>query len=884
MDFPNIKDAPIMAIDLETYDPELLDNGPGYGRGKGYIVGIAVAVPGKSWYFPIRHQGDPGNLPVEQVLAWAKEAFSGDGDKVFANANYDLGWLKWEGVEVKGSVCDVQLAEPLIDEYARSYSLNSLAAKYLGESKVEDELYSFLQAKFGGPKGRRQAGNIWRAPIELVEPYARGDVELPLRIWELQKKELERQDLWKVYEVEAKLCPILVDMRLRGVRVDVEKAKAIDDDWSMQLEVYGKEFPLENVNKAAALAAYCDKRGIVYSKTDKGNPSFEGSWLKENLPIVYEIRRLLKARDTFVRGYILDKHVNGRLYGTFNQLRSDEYGTVSGRLSSCLPEYVKVYTENGESTVGEVPIGAKVWTHKGRFATVLNRYVHKNSAVYKIYLTNGSSVECTSNHRLYTNEGWKTLEELGYVNQQDSIERSRNNQKGGSTVYLRGKTNDDANINCDEGGLAYSCADIKKQFRKGCLRLRKALEIFKIKSRGKESDERVIWRQTPKLQGSVTSTRWLRNCVKTGLVYWFTRTKPCFTAYCSNVRSNWFDRIAERVSCASHQPRSFGQQTLQSSVGIGCGAQGVPLSFSPIAKIDYVGTLRVYDLEVEEDHCFLADGIFVHNSNPNLQNIPARDEEIGPLVRSLFLPDEGEIVSAQDWSQIEFRLLTHYGVGKGAELARSMYRENPDMDFHTLASEITGVPRKQAKGISFGLIYGMSRNKLAAELGLSSQEAEQIFGLYHEKLPFVRETYNLAAKRASARGYVKTLLGRRARFNMWEPAKFGHGEEPIMDRELAVSNWGQVQRAYSYKALNRVLQGSAADILKMAMVRMVEEGVTGILGVPLMTVHDELVWSVPNTKEGLEAIDEAGRIMCSFDLKIPLAIDDERGENWGSVK
>lgn len=348
MDLPNIKDAPIMAIDLETYDPELLDNGPGWGRNKGYVVGIAVAVPGQSWYFPIRHQGDPGNLDSEKVLNWAKEAFSGSGDKVFANANYDLGWLKWEGVDVNGFICDVQLAEPLIDEYARSYSLNSLAAKYLGESKVEDELYTYLQAKFGGPKGRRQAGNIWRAPIELVEPYARGDVELPLRIWELQKKELIRQDLWQVYEVEAKLCPILVDMRLRGVRVDVEKAEMIDQDWTMQLEVYGQEFPLEDVNKAAALARYCDQRGIKYPTTDKGNPSFEGMWLKNNLPIVYEIRRLLKARDTFVRGYILDKHVNGRLHGTFNQLRSDEYGTVSGRLSSSNPNLQNIPARDEE--------------------------------------------------------------------------------------------------------------------------------------------------------------------------------------------------------------------------------------------------------------------------------------------------------------------------------------------------------------------------------------------------------------------------------------------------------------------------------------------------------------------------------------------------------
>jgi DNA polymerase I-like protein with 3'-5' exonuclease and polymerase domains len=602
--FPNIKDAPIMAIDTETRDPELLDNGPGWGRGKGYIVGISVAIPGESWYFPMRHEGG-GNMDPDQVLAWAKEAFSGTGDKVFTNANYDLGWLKWEGVEVKGAICDVQLAEPLIDEYARSYSLNNLAAKYLGESKVEDELYSWLHMKFGGRKGRPQAGNIWRAPAELVAPYAKGDVELPLRIWELQKKELERQDLWRVYEVEAKLCPMLVDMRLRGVRVDVAKAKQLDDDWTAQIEVYGQEFPVEDVNKASALEAYCKKKGIEYPTTGKGNPSFEGAWLKANLPIVYEIRRLLKARDTFVRGYILDKEVKGRLYGTFNQLRSDDYGTVSGRLSS---------------------------------------------------------------------------------------------------------------------------------------------------------------------------------------------------------------------------------------------------------------------------------------SNPNLQNIPARDEEIGPLVRSLFLPDEGEIMSAQDWSQIEFRMLTHYGVGSGAELARSMYRDDPSTDFHTMVSEITGVARKPAKSLNFGLVYGMGKIKLASELGMDLNDAEKIFSQYHTKMPFVRETYNLAAKRAGSRGYVKTLLGRRARFNMWEPAKWGVKEDAIEDKHLAIEKWGAVRRAYTHKALNRILQGSAADINKMAMVKMVEEGVTGSIGVPLMTVHDELVWTAPGTKEGIEALEHAGRIMCGFDLKIPLAIDDERGENWGSVK
>ena len=602
--FPELRGKGPIAIDTETCDPELMDNGPGWGRGKGYIVGISVAAGGESYYMPIKHEGG-GNMDRDKVLRWANEQFGGDEPKVFANANYDLGWLKWEGVTVKGDIWDVQLAEPLLDEYARSYSLDSLLGKYGLGGKVQDEMYERLRVAFGRPKGRKQAGNIWKAPASWVAEYARGDVDRLAELFLLQKAELEAQDLWRVYEVEAKLCPMLVDMRLRGVRVDVAKAKQLDDDWSAQIEVYGQEFPIEDVNKAAALELYCKKKGIEYPSTAKGNPSFEGAWLKTSLPIVYEIRRLLKARDTFVRGYILDKEVNGRIYGTFNQLRSDEYGTVSGRLSS---------------------------------------------------------------------------------------------------------------------------------------------------------------------------------------------------------------------------------------------------------------------------------------SNPNLQNIPARDEEIGPLVRSLFLPDEGEILSAQDWSQIEFRMLTHYGVGRGAELARSMYREDPTTDFHSMVSEITGVARKPAKSINFGLVYGMGKDKLASELGMTMEEAEVIFGIYHDKMPFVRETYNLAAKRAGSRGYVKTILGRRARFNMWEANRWGVREDALDDKYAAIEKWGQVRRAFTHKALNRILQGSAADINKMAMIKMVEEGVTGAIGVPLMTVHDELVWTAPNTKEGLEALDHAGRIMCGFDLKIPLAIDDERGENWGSVK
>ncbi len=162
--------------------------------------------------------------------------------------------------------------------------------------------------------------------------------------------------------------------------------------------------------------------------------------------------------------------------------------------------------------------------------------------------------------------------------------------------------------------------------------------------------------------------------------------------------------------------------------------------------------------------------------------------------------------------------------------------------------------------------------------------ADLLYTKYNQKFPTAKRLADKAMQVAAGRGYIKTLLGRRARFNQWESAEWGVRDPAVSSKAEAVEKWGRVKRAGTHKALNRLLQGSAADLNKMAMVRMVEDGVTNTLGVPLMTVHDELVWTAPNTKEGIEALEHAGRIMCGFDLKIPLAIDDERGENWGSVK
>lgn len=346
--FPRLDSAKAIAIDLETFDPSLLTHGPGWGRGVGHIVGIAVGTDdGHRWYFPMRHTVGEGNLPPEAVLQWARDEFGRvHQDKVFANSQYDLGWLKQDGVTVAGNIIDVQIAEPLLDEHARSYSLDTLAQKYLGEGKVDDALYAWCQRAYGGKEGRPQAGNIWRAPPCLVGPYAEGDVDLPLRIWQKQKPLLEEQGLMELYKIEAVLPRILVGMRMKGVRVDVEgaeraKERLANSSKTAQERIRQLSGVHVDIWAAQSIARALYKVGVEYPKTAKGAPSFESQWLdrhpSEITSLIKDARKYDKAASAFINGYIIDKQINGRLYGQFHQLRGEDGGTVVGRFSSSLP-------------------------------------------------------------------------------------------------------------------------------------------------------------------------------------------------------------------------------------------------------------------------------------------------------------------------------------------------------------------------------------------------------------------------------------------------------------------------------------------------------------------------------------------------------------------
>jgi len=263
-------------------------------------------------------------------------------------------------------------------------------------------------------------------------------------------------------------------------------------------------------------------------------------------------------------------------------------------------------------------------------------------------------------------------------------------------------------------------------------------------------------------------------------------------------------------------------------------------------------------------------------SNPNLQQVPARDPMIGSLIRSLFIPEEGKHWGCFDYSQQEPRLTVHYSVltqQDGAEEAAKEY-EDKNADFHQIVADMANISRKEAKTINLGLSYGMGKDKLVEQLGISKEEAELLFDQYHERVPFIRGLRDSASRMGANRGYVKTLLGRKCRFNLYEP--FDERKTPLPLDQATEEYGGRLKRSYTYKAMNRLIQGSAADMTKKAMLDLYEEGVLAHT-----QVHDELNISVTDKKE-VEKISEIMRDC--VELKVPNIVDAEIGSSWGDVK
>jgi len=612
LELPDLTSASKIAIDVETRDPNLKKNGPGWPTGDGEVVGYAVAVDGWSGYIPIRHLGG-GNLDEKIVNRWLKKVFECPADKIMHNAQYDLGWIKHMGFTVNGRIIDTMLIASLLDENRFSYSLNALSYDLLNKTKSEKALTEAAREFGVDPKAE-----MWKMPAMYVGPYAEADAELTLELWNYFSVKLGQEDLWGIANLELDLLPCLVDMTLRGIRVDVNRVERTRDGLLKRERDVLKKLksvagPGVEIWAAQSLAKAFDKLGIHYPKTDKGAPSFTKLFLQDHqhpvAKLIVEARNLNKTSGTFINSIMKHCHADGRIHSHINQIRSDSGGTVSGRISM---------------------------------------------------------------------------------------------------------------------------------------------------------------------------------------------------------------------------------------------------------------------------------------SNPNLQQIPARDPELGPMIRSLFLPEEGDQWAAIDFSQQEPRILVHYahvyGKTRGIPLEGAAdfveaYKNNPETDFHSLVAEMANIPRKQAKTINLGLIYGMGVNKMSEQLDITVDEAKILVNQYHSRVPFVKGLMTGVMNRLNAKssgGALRSLEGRKCRFDSWEPDTFAMNK--ALPYKEAVDEYGpttRLKRAYTYKALNRLIQASAADMTKKAMVNLYKMG-----KLPMLQIHDELAMSVKNIEEA----QEIAKVMeDAVPLEVPNVCDVEIGPSWGEA-
>ena len=355
-EYPDLTKYPQIAIDLETCDPHLTTLGPGWARKDGFIVGIAVAAGDQAWYFPIRHQNGH-NLDPKMTLKWfAKQMATPHIDKIMHNATYDAGWLRAEGVNVQGRIIDTMVAAPLIDENRFSYSLNNLGRDYIDMRKDEKMLRAAAKDWGIDPKA-----DMWRLPASYVGAYAEQDAFMTLKLWDRLKTEISGQDLTHIFQLETSLIPLMIDMRARGVRVDLDKAEIARKGLRIKVQELKDKIKrktgvdIEPWASASVLKVF-DVLNLQYPRTPEvvddegtvlsgGAPSFTKQYLNahphEVCQMIVQLREFDKADSTFIDS-ILRYETKGRIHTEFHQLRSDDGGTVTGRFSSSNPNLQQI--------------------------------------------------------------------------------------------------------------------------------------------------------------------------------------------------------------------------------------------------------------------------------------------------------------------------------------------------------------------------------------------------------------------------------------------------------------------------------------------------------------------------------------------------------------
>lgn len=615
MNYPDLFNAEILALDIETHDPNLKTKGSGVYRKDGFILGVSLSDGKFSEFYGFDHKDVPYETRNKNK-AYIKEQLSKVKQVLGANILYDVDWLEnYEGMKVNGVLRDLLIAEPLIDELQYKFNLDNVLKKYLNESKNVNELSTFCNNN--NLKGDfRQYLHLM--PLDKVSNYAIGDTKHLITAHNKQLEIIYRDNIGYIYDIECRLLRVLLLMRKTGVRINMERLyrtgmylqdkllyydNLIKKEVGKYINVNASKDMLYVFNKFKLPITYNAPTDLMLQKGKvQGNPCFDKLLLEKiNHPIVKYIlnaRHIKTLLNFYIEPYPELVCKDGRLHCNFHSMKSDEGGTITGRLSSSQPNLQQV----------------------------------------------------------------------------------------------SGKDEEDETNNVD-------------------------------------------------------------------------------------------------------------------------------------------------------------------------------DELLGQIIRKLFIPENGCLWGKKDLSQIEYRMMVHYGRGHSADYMRERYNKDPKTDFHNEMQEITNLPdRKTTKRMDFGAAYSMGPNSMSYKFSWELAHAKEMYDMYHAKVPFIRYTSKLVADRAIEKGYIVTILGRHSHLR---------------------------SERLSYQKFNHLIQGSCADYLKKAMVDAYEAGIFDLIPLHL-TVHDELDNSIPHKKECYQASLELSNIMenalsktipgvMPIALRVPVKASNEVGFNWGEL-
>jgi len=340
---PNLES--IISLDVETHDPYLKETGPSFKKGAGKVVGIALADKNTHLYLPIAHQGGD-NLDKNIVISYVADVLKNASEVIMANALYDLGWLDTLNLNVSCPVRDVQVAEALLDQEKDSYSLDSLANQYLGDSKQEDDLNYAADQYAVANKGFNAKSDLWRLPARHVGKYAEYDARYTYDVYVKQHPLLVKEGLMQVWELECEVTKALQYMTKKGVPVDKQAAEKLRDELYKREKQLLEPFGSLDIWSPQQLGEYLTSRKIRVPKTEKGNHSVTKDFLAQQTDptciAISELRGINRLRKVFIEDIALKGTYKGRIHANFRQTTSDEGGTRSGRLSSSNPNMQQV--------------------------------------------------------------------------------------------------------------------------------------------------------------------------------------------------------------------------------------------------------------------------------------------------------------------------------------------------------------------------------------------------------------------------------------------------------------------------------------------------------------------------------------------------------------